>query len=382
MKFVPTDPLYPLFSIFAFFSFFLPLIPLTWHLQAWNLGACFYMMWASLLGLIQFVDSIIWAGTVLDLAPIWCDITTHVYQAACFAIPLSSLCIVRRLYLISSLKTALTRLEQRRAMIFDIFVCFIMPLALLALQYVSQGRRYEIWEEVGCRIHMDRTLAMPFIINVPIIATGLVSMVYDVLCIRALFQHLRKRKELSKSVPSSAFTYDRYIPIVTLAFLEMACTTPIATCALIFNIELGLEPWISWDYVHGYFDYIEMIPSPVWKSQDLVRNAIETERWVTASFGIIIFLFLGTTKEARRQYWRAYRRLRRLVGQKTTTDTPESEKSHEDDDDVPNYSSVSEPSFVLPTIIDIEQLSRVQENSYAHKPTINLEDSSILNIAR
>lgn len=68
------DPTYPLFPIFAFLGFILSLIPLPWHFQAWNSGTCFYMMWASLACLNQFVNSIVWRGNILNPAPIWCDI--------------------------------------------------------------------------------------------------------------------------------------------------------------------------------------------------------------------------------------------------------------------------------------------------------------------
>ncbi len=68
------DPTYPLFPVFAFLGFILALVPLPWHFQAWNAGTCIYMVWASLASLIQFVDSIIWRGNIINSAPVWCDI--------------------------------------------------------------------------------------------------------------------------------------------------------------------------------------------------------------------------------------------------------------------------------------------------------------------
>ncbi|KIK52280.1 hypothetical protein GYMLUDRAFT_233539 [Collybiopsis luxurians FD-317 M1] len=349
-EFPPTDPLYPFFSIFSFFSFLLPLIPLTWHLQAWNSGACFFMIWASLFGLISFVDSIVWAGKVLDVAPVWCDIAVHIYQAGCFAIPLSSLCIIRRLYLVASSKLVLTRLERRRAIIIDTVLCLVLPLVLLTLQYISQGRRYDIYEEIGCRWHMYNTLPGLLLGNVPIITTGLISAIYAVFCIKALWRLLRKQNDnfTSTNASSRSFTSDRYIPIVTLAALEMTCTTPLATFALIINIKIGLQPWISWEYVHSSFDFIYAIPSVIWKSNNVTRISLETERWITASFGIIIFLFLGTTKEARKHYLRAFQRLGRLAGRRSTTGTPASDEGH----DIPDY-SMTETAYSLPTVANI-----------------------------
>ena len=68
------DPTYPLLPVFAFLGFVVALIPLPWHFQASNAGTCVYMIWTSLACLVQFVNSIMWRDTALDLAPVWCDI--------------------------------------------------------------------------------------------------------------------------------------------------------------------------------------------------------------------------------------------------------------------------------------------------------------------
>lgn len=70
------DPLYPLFSIFAFLGFVLSLIPLPWHLQAWNSGTCYFMIWSALACLNQFINSVVWHGNALNPAPVWCEICT------------------------------------------------------------------------------------------------------------------------------------------------------------------------------------------------------------------------------------------------------------------------------------------------------------------
>ncbi|KAJ3797422.1 fungal pheromone STE3G-protein-coupled receptor [Lentinula aff. detonsa] len=345
--FPPADLLYPFYTILSFFSFLLPIIPLTWHLQAWNSGTCFYMVWASLIGLIDFVNSIIWAGTVLDIAPIWCDFSTHVLLAGTFAIPLSSLCIIRRLYLISSAKSALTRIEKRRAVIFDTILCLIIPLVLTALQYIVQGHRYCIYEEIGCMPYVYRTLAAQFLITAPPILTGLVSAYYDIRCITALFHHYLELKNLGASNNDDSFTMDRFIPVVVFAIVETS-TTPIAAFALAMNITAGLLPWVSWDYVHADFSFIPVFPSVVWRSDSRNVAAVELQRWVNSSCGILIFLFFGTTKEARKHYSKAFYRLKCKLGSKNSVLHASDESS-----DTPDY-SLTEAS--LP-VIDIRRES-------------------------
>ena len=67
-------PLYPLFPIASFLGFFLVLLPLPWHLEAWNSGTCYYMMWTALACLNRFINSIMWANDAINRAPIFCDI--------------------------------------------------------------------------------------------------------------------------------------------------------------------------------------------------------------------------------------------------------------------------------------------------------------------
>ena len=68
--------LFPFFPIVSALGFVLVLIPLPWHLEAWNSGTCYYMIWTALACLNSFVNSIVWADDALNRAPIWCDICT------------------------------------------------------------------------------------------------------------------------------------------------------------------------------------------------------------------------------------------------------------------------------------------------------------------
>ena len=71
------DPTYPLYSVLSFLGFVVVLIPFSWHLQASNIGTCAYMFWVSFACLIEFVNSLVWAGNLDNNIPVWCDIGTH-----------------------------------------------------------------------------------------------------------------------------------------------------------------------------------------------------------------------------------------------------------------------------------------------------------------
>lgn len=82
-----------IFTAFAFLGFFIVMIPLKWHIicasgrilgaicnvltecdLAWNTGSCMYIAWTAIGCLNMFINSTLWKGTALDIAPIWCDI--------------------------------------------------------------------------------------------------------------------------------------------------------------------------------------------------------------------------------------------------------------------------------------------------------------------
>ncbi|KAJ6488418.1 GPCR fungal pheromone mating factor, partial [Mycena vulgaris] len=84
-----------------------------WHLETWNSGTCYFMLRTAVACLKQFINSIVWAQSITNLAP-WCEISIRIILGASIGIPASSLCIVRRLYLVASVQSVtITRAEVR-----------------------------------------------------------------------------------------------------------------------------------------------------------------------------------------------------------------------------------------------------------------------------
>jgi len=78
------------FTVFSGIGFIISLIPLSWHLEAQNVGTCLYMIWTALACLTYFINSIVWSGNVMNWAPVWCDISmfTHLpRRSISFLIP-------------------------------------------------------------------------------------------------------------------------------------------------------------------------------------------------------------------------------------------------------------------------------------------------------
>jgi pheromone a factor receptor len=142
-------------------------------------GTCLYMIWTALACLVFFVDSIVWSGNAIDWAPAWCDISTHFLNGFNLAIPACSLCINRRLYQIASVRSVTkTRAEKRWVILTDLAIGLGLPLLQILLQYIVQGHRYNIFEDVGCLGETFETPVAIVLYHLPPILMGCISAVY------------------------------------------------------------------------------------------------------------------------------------------------------------------------------------------------------------
>ncbi|KAI0944381.1 pheromone B alpha 3 receptor [Taiwanofungus camphoratus] len=95
------------------------------------------MIWTSIACLNQFVNSVVWSSNVLNVALIWCDISTRITIGASVGIPAASLCINRRLYKIARLHAVtVTRSEKRRAILIDTLICVLFPIICMVFAYI------------------------------------------------------------------------------------------------------------------------------------------------------------------------------------------------------------------------------------------------------
>ncbi|KAF8060134.1 fungal pheromone STE3G-protein-coupled receptor [Lyophyllum atratum] len=308
------DPTYPLFPIFAFIGFVVALIPLPWHLQAWNSGTCFYMFWASLACLNQFINSVVWAGNAINSAPIWCDISIRIMLGASVGLPAASLCINRRLYHIANVQSVgISRAEKRRGILIDTLICVLFPVMFVALQYVVQGHRFNIFEDIGCFPAIYNTLLAYFLGGMWPIAIGLTSATYFL----SLRSFARRRVEFGQFLASNkSLTISRYFRLMALATTEIMLTTPLAIFTIWLNATASpIGPWRSWDDTHLDYSRVEQFPALIWRngSRSLVIGT-ELSRWVTPLCALVFFGFFGFAEEAKRNYRAAFWRVMQPFG--------------------------------------------------------------------
>ncbi|KAI6118365.1 putative fungal pheromone GPCR, STE3-type [Pisolithus sp. B1] len=310
---------YPLFPTFAFLGFIVVLIPLPWHLQAWNSGTCMYIIWTALGCLLHFVNAVVWRNNALNVAPVWCDISTKAFIGASVGIPAAGLCISRRLYKIAVIKSVtVTREDKRRAVMVDLGIALGLPVLVMALHYVVQGHRFDILEDVGCWPSIYNTLPAYFIVFMWPTLLGCVSFVFSALTLRAFYS---RRLEFNQLITSnSSMNVGQYIRLMALACIEMSSTIPISLLGLwISNKAVPIQPWISWDNTHYNFSHVGLYPAVIWQSNAGYVTAVEMSLWLFPACGLLFFALFGFAAEARRHYRVMFLSTIKFFGYKSTS---------------------------------------------------------------
>ncbi|KAL0570227.1 a-factor receptor [Marasmius crinis-equi] len=301
------DPLFPFFPILAFITFILVLIPLPWHLQQWNAGTCLFMFWSAIVCLIEFVNSLIWHGNVRNVAPVWCDISSQIIIASNAGIAAATVCISRRLYMITALRGFYsTKAERSRALGKDLSISIGIPILVCVLHFIVQPYRFDILEDVGCYPATYNTLLAYVLHYMWPIAMGLISFIYGCLALR--LYHIR-RAEISRLMVGdkqdhASLTVSRYFRLIILALVHVICTIPTGVFAIYTGASqmdpYGSAPRRDWKKVRT-------ILGDEWRGDRIWHGMVEINRWMPVFCGVVFFLLFGFALEARRSYVTAWR---------------------------------------------------------------------------
>ncbi|KAI6027110.1 pheromone A receptor-domain-containing protein [Pisolithus marmoratus] len=294
------------FSACAFIGFVLCAIPLPWHLKARNTGTCLYMIWAGLACLMLFINSVVWNSTVINKAPIWCDISSKFIIGSAVALPAASLCINRHLYHIVSVDSVTrTRAEKRRDVLVDLAIGLGIPILEMILHYIVQAQRFLIFEEIGCYPSIYNTLPAYALVSCWPVAIGIVSAGYCLGTIRKLA--LRRAQIKGLLYANGNMSPSQYFRLMGLAGVEVLGTVPIGAYIIYRNAtDSNIQPWISWANVHYDFSYVPQYPSSVWQENPQLAGSLHMTRYLFVVCATIFFAFFGFSDEARRNYWHAY----------------------------------------------------------------------------
>ncbi|KAG5640715.1 hypothetical protein DXG03_007436 [Asterophora parasitica] len=303
----------------SFIGFVMCCIPFPWHFEAWNTGTCLYMAWTGLACLTQFINSIVWNKNAINWAPVWCDITARIIIGVSVAIPAASLCINRRLYHIASVRSVtVTKAEKRRAIMVDLAIGLGLPILTMVLQYIPQGHRFDIFEDVGCFPYTYMTPVGIALVNMPPVLIGTVSAVYSVLSIRAFLKSHRQFQEFLSS--SNNLSKNRYIRLILMAGVETSLTVPLGVWTIYSNaVTREIAPWKGWADTHLEFSRVDQIPAILWRSDKGTERGLEMTRILVIFAAFVFFGFFGFAEEARKNYRSAAQTMAKRVGLSTAS---------------------------------------------------------------
>ncbi|KAL0575157.1 a-factor receptor [Marasmius crinis-equi] len=303
---VSRDPTYPLFPILSCLGFVLCLIPLPWHIQAMNSGTVAFMLWTASVCFVRFVNSVIWAGSVDNVAPVWCDISTQIILGAGIGIPASILCISRRLYRITSIRTvSLSKADKKRAVIEDICIAAGIPAIILALHVIVHPHRFDILEDIGCQTVTYNTLPAYFLYFMWPIVLGVVSLIYSCLNLRSFY--IRRVQFAQFMNSNTAMNMSRYLRLMILSVVDILFTIPLGIYVVyIASHGVKLQPWISWEDTHFNWLRIVQTPALIWRNDKSFETSIELNRWLSVLCAFLFFALFGFASEAKKHYQIAF----------------------------------------------------------------------------
>lgn len=136
-----------------------------------------------------------------------------------------------------------------------------------------------------------------------------------VLTLRAF---LKRRAQFNQFLSCNAsLNASRYFRLMTLATIELCCTTPTALYGMWLNLEDSkVQPWISWADTHWHYSKVDQYPALLWRMDRIGAIGFELTRWAPVACAFIFFGIFGFADEARRHYRYAFGSARRLLARR------------------------------------------------------------------
>jgi pheromone a factor receptor len=191
-----------------------------------------------------------------------------------------------------------------------------IPVLEMVLQYIDQGHRFNIFEDLGCYPFTYNTW-VAYVVVVPWpLAISCISSVYSILSIRAFNKRRAQFKELLSV--NSNLNSNRYFRLMCLAGTEILFTFPLSCWSIFLNATSDpIEPWKGWDDTHSDFSHVGQYPSVIWHLDKGEAISLETTRWFVILCAIVFFAFFGFADEARKNYRAAFDSVGKRVGLST-----------------------------------------------------------------
>jgi hypothetical protein len=168
--------------------------------------------------------------------------------------------------------------------------------------YVVQGHRYNVWEDLGPLAETyNVTLAFPITyIWEPLICA--ISAVFSIMTIQ-MFLARQKEFDAVLNCGASNINKDRYLRLLSLAAVGACIHLPLASWLIIINATvIHVSPWISWEDTHSNYHRIEYVDRFMLSTAPANNIYASVSWWSLVLCGINFFIFFGFGEDSTRQY--------------------------------------------------------------------------------
>ncbi|KAI0312004.1 GPCR fungal pheromone mating factor [Amylostereum chailletii] len=292
------DPTYPLVPVLNFLSAVLVLIPfmITRRLLS-NVGITMLGMWILLLSTWQGVNAILWSNHAENIAPVWCNVASHLLFGMEVGIPASQMVITRQLYRIAHTQGVLPGGWQK---VFSSSLSF-------ETYHIVQGYRFDIYEEFGCYpVHaagLSVLLVNSWAILFPIASMFLHSQVF-----RTFFQHYIHLSEFADD--SNPVMRVQYVRILIQCSLHVILVLPLNVLILIIQIKrapLATQSFYpGWEVAHRTWEP-RSIPAIEWRQNYWDVLNFQLTQYLSISIAPVFFGLAGLTDEVVEKMERVFR---------------------------------------------------------------------------
>ncbi|KZV64174.1 STE3-domain-containing protein [Peniophora sp. CONT] len=290
----PTYPLYPVACI-ATAPMMLLVLFTSFIRQSWNLSVAFLCFWLFCENLTDGINAILWADNADVKSNVYCDIVSHLQIVTSTVKPMTTLMIIRRLYMITSLQSVElpNKAANRRNLAIEWTLGLMIPVLVAGpLYYAVRYSRYSLVEGHGCELDPDNSILAILLIQSWGVIPPLLSIA--IYYPRVAWTLYRQSRDINRFLNSNnSVTRTNYIRILALASIDILLTLPIGIVSLALNVTGSLG--VTSNVVIFYFG-----------------------SWISPVLAFAIFGFFGLTSEARSSYWHAIYTVAAWCGWKPT----------------------------------------------------------------
>ncbi|KAG2151131.1 pheromone A receptor-domain-containing protein [Suillus bovinus] len=205
--------------------------------------------WLFILNFMYGVDALIWSDNMNIVIPVWCDITSKIIIGSTFSLPAACLCLCIHIKHVASVNQGKTLLSNKwTRQLFELFMCFGLPMISMGLHYIVQGHRFDIIKGYGC--HPATYVSIPAIFLI-------------------------------------------WVPPLTLS-------NGLMTFCYFCSPAMDVHPWTNWDDVHWNFLRIDLYPAAFMPK--IIATNYYITWWIIPTSTFILVVFFAFGKDAVNEY--------------------------------------------------------------------------------